>query len=108
MKLTGAQLVCESLIKEGVDTIFGLPGGAILPLYQTLPEYTQLKHILVRHEQGAAHAADGCKGNWQSWGCMGHFRTGRNQFDNRHCYSTNGFRSNGCYYRTSPSCLNRQ
>ncbi|MBK50317.1 MAG: biosynthetic-type acetolactate synthase large subunit [SAR202 cluster bacterium] len=59
MKLTGAQLVCESLMKEGVDTIFGLPGGAILPLYQTLPEYTQLKHILVRHEQGAAHAADG-------------------------------------------------
>ena len=59
MKLTGAQLVCESLIKEGVDTIFGLPGGAILPLYQTLPEYTKLKHILVRHEQGAAHAADG-------------------------------------------------
>ena len=59
MKLTGAQLVCESLITEGVDTIFGLPGGAILPLYQTLPEYTKLKHILVRHEQGAAHAADG-------------------------------------------------
>ena len=59
MKLTGAQLVCESLIKEGVETIFGLPGGAILPLYQTLPEYTKLKHILVRHEQGAAHAADG-------------------------------------------------
>ena len=59
MKLTGAQLVCESLIKEGVDTIFGLPGGAILPLYQTLPEYSELRHILVRHEQGAAHAADG-------------------------------------------------
>ena len=59
MKLTGAQLVCESLIREGVDVIFGLPGGAILPLYQTLPEYTELKHILVRHEQGAAHAADG-------------------------------------------------
>ena len=59
MKLTGAQLVCESLIKEGVDTIFGLPGGAILPLYQTLPEYSGLRHILVRHEQGAAHAADG-------------------------------------------------
>ena len=59
MKLTGAQLVCESLIKEGVDTIFGLPGGAILPLYQTLPEYSELRHILDRHEQGAAHAADG-------------------------------------------------
>ena len=59
MKLTGAQIVCESLLKEGVDVIFGLPGGAILPLYQTLPEYPQLRHILVRHEQGAAHAADG-------------------------------------------------
>ncbi len=59
MKLTGGQIVCESLIREGVDTIFGLPGGAILPLYQTLSHFPQLKHILVRHEQGAAHAADG-------------------------------------------------
>jgi acetolactate synthase-1/2/3 large subunit len=55
----GSQMVCESLIQEGVDVVFGLPGGAILPLYQTLPEYPQLRHILVRHEQGAAHAADG-------------------------------------------------
>ena len=59
MKLNGSQMVCESLLREGVDVIFGLPGGAILPLYQTLPEYPQLRHILVRHEQGAAHAADG-------------------------------------------------
>ena len=59
MKLTGSQLICESLLREGVDVVFGLPGGAILPLYQTLPEYPQLRHILVRHEQGAAHAADG-------------------------------------------------
>ena len=56
---TGAQLICESLLREGVDVIFGLPGGAILPLYQTLPQYPELRHILVRHEQGAAHAADG-------------------------------------------------
>ena len=59
MKLTGSQMVCESLIREGVDVIFGLPGGAILPLYQTMPQYPQLRHILVRHEQGAAMAADG-------------------------------------------------
>jgi len=52
-------MVCEALVREGVDVIFGLPGGAILPLYQVLPEYPQLRHILVRHEQGAAHAADG-------------------------------------------------
>ena len=50
MQLTGAQIVCESLLQEGVDTIFGIPGGAILPLYQTLPEFPALKHILVRHE----------------------------------------------------------
>ena len=59
MKMTGAQIVCESLIREGVDVMFGLPGGAILPFYQVLPQYPQLRHILVRHEQGAGHAADG-------------------------------------------------
>ena len=59
MKLTGAQIICESLIKEGVDVIFGILGGVLLPLYDTLPQYPQLKHILVRHEQGAAHAAEG-------------------------------------------------
>jgi len=59
MKLTGAQIVCESLVKEGVEVIFGFPGGSVLPFYDTLPQYPQLRHILVRHEQGAAHAADG-------------------------------------------------
>ena len=59
MMLTGGQIVCESLIREGVEVIFGIPGGAILPLYQDLPDYPQLRHILMRHEQGAAHAADG-------------------------------------------------
>jgi len=59
MKMTGAQMTCESLVREGVEVIFGILGGAILPLYDTLPQYPQLRHILVRHEQGAAHAADG-------------------------------------------------
>jgi len=59
MRLTGAQIVCESLLKEGVDVIFGILGGSILPLYDTLPQYPQLRHILVGHEQGAAHAAEG-------------------------------------------------
>ncbi len=58
MRKTGAQILCESLVKEGVEVIFGYPGGAVLPLYDTLPQYPQLRHILVRHEQGAAHAAD--------------------------------------------------
>ena len=58
MKLTGAQIIMESLLKEGVDTVFGYPGGANLPMYDTLVQYPQLRHILVRHEQAAAHAAD--------------------------------------------------
>jgi acetolactate synthase I/II/III large subunit len=57
--LTGAQIVCRSLVEAGVDVIFGYPGGAIMPFYHALPEYPQLRHILVRHEQAAAHAADG-------------------------------------------------
>ncbi|MBE9501160.1 MAG: acetolactate synthase large subunit, partial [Chloroflexi bacterium] len=59
MKISGARILCQSLIEEGVDTMFGIPGGALLPFYDALPEYPQLRHILVRHEQGAAHAADG-------------------------------------------------
>ena len=59
MKLTGAEIVCESLLKEGVEVLFGLPGGAVLPLYGALSKYRQLRHILVRHEQAAAMAADG-------------------------------------------------
>jgi len=59
MKMTGAQILCESLVREGVEVMFGILGGAILPFYDTLPQYPQLRHILVRHEQGAAHAADG-------------------------------------------------
>ncbi|MDP6548792.1 MAG: biosynthetic-type acetolactate synthase large subunit [Dehalococcoidia bacterium] len=59
MKLTGAEIVCESLLKEGVEVIFGIPGGAVLPFYGALSKYPKLRHILVRHEQGAAMGADG-------------------------------------------------
>jgi acetolactate synthase-1/2/3 large subunit len=59
MKLTGAQIVCESLLKEGVKVMFGIPGGVLLPFYDTLPQYPKIHHILCRHEQGAAHAAEG-------------------------------------------------
>ena len=59
MEITGAQALLESLKKEGVDIIFGYPGGAVLPIYDALYNEKELRHILVRHEQGAAHAADG-------------------------------------------------
>ncbi len=58
-KLKGAEIICESLLREGVEVVFGYPGGAILPFYDALWSYPQLRHILVRHEQAAAHAADG-------------------------------------------------
>ncbi|HWE41058.1 MAG TPA: biosynthetic-type acetolactate synthase large subunit [Gemmatimonadaceae bacterium] len=57
---TGAQILCEALVRQGVDVIFGIPGGAIMPFYHALPEYAdQLRHVLCRHEQGAGHAAEG-------------------------------------------------
>lgn len=57
---TGAQVMCEALIREGVDVMFGIPGGAIMPFYYAMWEYRdQLRHVLCRHEQGAGHAAEG-------------------------------------------------
>jgi acetolactate synthase I/II/III large subunit len=59
-RMTGSQAVMESLLQEGVDVIFGYPGGAIMPVYDALYDYKdKLRHILVRHEQGAGHAAEG-------------------------------------------------
>ncbi|MHB1004791.1 MAG: biosynthetic-type acetolactate synthase large subunit [Chloroflexota bacterium] len=59
MTHNGAEIVWESLLKEGVEIAWGYPGGAALPLYDALSKYPQLHHVLVRHEQAAAHAADG-------------------------------------------------
>ena len=59
MKITGAKAVVECLLEQGVDTVFGYPGGMILPLYDAMQGVKNLKHILTVHEQGSAHAADG-------------------------------------------------
>ncbi len=58
MKLTGAQILLKCLEKEGVDVMFGFPGGAVIDIYDEIPK-SSVEHILVRHEQGAIHAADG-------------------------------------------------
>ncbi len=55
----GADALCEALIHQGVDVLFGYPGGVILPLYDVWDDHPEIRHVLVRHEQGAAHAADG-------------------------------------------------
>ena len=57
--LSGAEIIVRALVDQGVDTLFGYPGGAVLPIYDALFKEPRLRHVLVRHEQGAAHAAEG-------------------------------------------------
>ena len=60
MRLTGAEVIIECLLEEGVDTVFGYPGGQVIPLYDAIYEYKgRIRHVLTAHEQGASHAADG-------------------------------------------------
>ncbi len=58
-QMTGSQMLLKALVDQGVDTIFGYPGGAVLPIYDALHQQNALRHILVRHEQAAVHAAEG-------------------------------------------------
>jgi len=58
-ELSGSQILCEALMREGVELLYGYPGGAIMPFYDALTSYPALRHVLVRHEQAASHAADG-------------------------------------------------
>src|SRR5215469_10979829 len=58
-EMTGAEMVIAALADQGVEHIFGYPGGAVLPIYDTLFQQDKVKHVLVRHEQGAVHAAEG-------------------------------------------------
>ena len=76
-KITGSEALIQSLLSEGVDTIFGYPGGAIMPVFDSLYHYKdKINHILVRHEQGATHAAQGFA---RTSGKVG------NQYGNRNC-----------------------
>ena len=59
MKISGADIVLECLKRIGIDTLFGYPGGVVLPLYDRLPAHPEIHHVLVRHEQAGGHAADG-------------------------------------------------
>ncbi len=68
--LTGAEILVRAMVEEGADTIFGYPGGAVLPIYDALFKQNALKHILVRHEQAAAHAAEGYARSTGKVGCV--------------------------------------
>ena len=70
MEMTGAEMVVQAMVDNGVDTIFGYPGGAVLPIYDEIFQQEELKHILVRHEQGAGHAAEGYARSTGKVGCF--------------------------------------
>jgi len=69
-EMSGAEIVIEALIDQGVRDIFGYPGGAVLPIYDALFQQDRLRHVLVRHEQGAVHAAEGYARSTGKVGCV--------------------------------------
>src|SRR6187455_2717719 len=69
-EMTGAEIVIQALVDQGVEHIFGYPGGAVLPIYDALFQQEKLRHILVRHEQGAVHAAEGYARSTGKVGCV--------------------------------------
>src|SRR6266705_3482900 len=69
-QMTGAEMVIRALVDQGVEHLFGYPGGAVLPIYDELFKQDKLRHILVRHEQGAVHAAEGYARSTGKVGCV--------------------------------------
>src|ERR1700716_3275447 len=69
-EMTGAEIVIQALVDQGVEHIFGYPGGAVLPIYDAIFQQKKLQHILVRHEQGAVHAAEGYARSTGKVGCV--------------------------------------
>ena len=69
-KLTGSEIIIKALVNEGVDTVFGYPGGAVLPIYDAIFQQNQLKHVLVRQEGGAVHMAEGYARSTGKVGCV--------------------------------------
>jgi glyoxylate carboligase len=94
---TGAEIVFKCLEDQGVEHIFGYPGGAVLPIYDELKNHSSIKHILVRHEQGAGHAAEGYA---RSSGKPGVVLVTSGPGSNKCCYSIDR-----CLYGLCSSCL---
>src|SRR5215510_8216953 len=69
-EMTGAEMVVQALADQGVQHVFGYPGGAVLPIYDALFAQEKVRHILVRHEQGAVHAAEGYARSTGKVGCV--------------------------------------
>jgi acetolactate synthase I/II/III large subunit len=98
-RLTGAEIIWATLVGEGVDTVFGYPGGAILPAYDALRKFP-IRHVLVRHEQGAAHMADGyARASGKVGVAIATSGPGRDQPGHRHCHGDARFDSHRLHHR---------
>ena len=104
-EMTGAEMVIQALADQGVEHIFGYPGGAVLPIYDALFQQEKVQHILVRHEQGAVHAAEGYARSTGKVGVRaGHLRPRRHQRRHRPHRRADGFDPAG---RASPARCRR-
>ena len=99
-QLSGGEMLIRALHDEGVEIIFGYPGGAVLHIYDAIFQQDKVEHILVRHEQAATHAADGyarssgeARGRFSDFGARGH------QCSYRNCNRLHGFDSYGGDFR---------
>jgi hypothetical protein len=93
--LTGAEILVRCLAEEGVEHVFGYPGGAVLYIYDAIFKQDKFQHILVRHEQAAIHAADAYSRSSKSWCSAGNVRSGRDQCRYRPFYRLHGFHPYG-------------
>ena len=98
MRMNGAQIIWECLVREGVDTVFGITGGKVIPLYHELPAFP-IHHITMRHEQAAAHAADGYARATGKVGVRGHLRAWRHEPGHGHRQRTDGLLAYCCHHR---------
>lgn len=103
-KMSGAQALLESLERQNVDTIFGILGGAILPVYDALCGTKKIRHILARHEQCAAHEAEGyARASGRAGVCMATSGSRRHKPGHRNRKRLHGFQPRDCSNRTNPN-----
>ena len=106
--INGARIVLETLHRLGVTDMFGYPGGAVIPIYDEIYSFPEIKHYFVRHEQGAAHAADGyARVSGQSWRMSCYVWSWCNESCNRYYDCVHGFRTYGGHYWSGWSALYR-
>jgi thiamine pyrophosphate-dependent acetolactate synthase large subunit-like protein len=97
--LTGAQILWDCLVREGVNVVFGYPGGAILPAYDAMLDYP-IRHILVRHEQGATHMADGyARATGKVGVAIATSGPGSDEHGDRHRHRDDGFVADRVHHR---------